>query len=433
MEGNTEQLSDYWQFENSLYKSVSILFDKCLWTDVTFTFKTDEEVVEIKGHKIILAVRSPVFEAMFYRQKETNEVAIVDASPEFFKLFLRCLYTDNVDLDEDSLIQVVKLAHRYQVGHVLHLCSEKLAMLIRLENVCDLLNLAVFYELKDLREKACDFVDDHVLEILETPGFMDLSVESLKVILAGDTFYTDELNLFRKCMEWAENKCIKQGLEPDYRNKRTLLSDGFFFLRLPTLSAADYTEHIVKTSILSVEESHKIYIYKCSPLAQKNNNLSQKDLSNSIIPRKQKLNNILWPERECQVEFKCPNDVYLAGIMLEDIEEETKTGATNTVFLDIALLGKVVIKDIELNGTFQTGYLSKLPNFIPLKENVFLKGRINPYIITVETKCYASFNVRFTSQLLNAYQIQQMIFQKWPCCKYKNIITGIRYLNISNR
>ncbi|KAK3608669.1 hypothetical protein CHS0354_015703, partial [Potamilus streckersoni] len=92
-----------------------------------------------------------------------------------------------------------------------------------MENVCELLNLAVFYELKDVIYKACYFVDDHVPEILESSGFKDLSVESLKVILSEDTFYTDELKLFQKCMEWAENKCKKQGLELNYQNKRRLL------------------------------------------------------------------------------------------------------------------------------------------------------------------------------------------------------------------
>ncbi|KAK3608668.1 hypothetical protein CHS0354_015702 [Potamilus streckersoni] len=48
----------------------------------------DEAIEEIKGHRVILAARSPVFEAMFYRQMESNKVVIEDASPESFKLFL---------------------------------------------------------------------------------------------------------------------------------------------------------------------------------------------------------------------------------------------------------------------------------------------------------------------------------------------------------
>ncbi|KAL3843176.1 hypothetical protein ACJMK2_021127 [Sinanodonta woodiana] len=428
MEGNTGALSTYWQVDKSLSQSLSSLLDEGLWTDVTFTFNTDKSVVQIKGHRIILAARSPVFEAMFFRQMESNEVAIVDASPESFKLFLRCLYTDTIDLDEDSLIEVVKLAHQYQVGYLLNRYSGKLAMLIRKENVCKLLNLAVFYDLKDLKDMACDFIDGHVLEILESPGFMEVSVESMKVILSGDTFYVDELKLFQKCMEWAEKKCKQQELEPLYQNKRKLLGDGFFFLRLPTLSLADYTEHIVKTNILSVEESLEIYKYKCLPSQLENTLLSGNDLSNSTLPRKQKVNTILWPKNSSKVEFLCPNDVYLEGITMEDIVEEN--AATENYFRDISLDGKFVIKDIDKTAIFQAGYSSKLPDFIPLRERIFLKGRKTPYLITIATRCFASCNVSVFLQFMN---VQHLLLQKWPYFKNPPFIKGILYQNVSNR
>ncbi|KAL3843179.1 hypothetical protein ACJMK2_021130 [Sinanodonta woodiana] len=428
MEGNTGALSTYWQVDKSLSQSLSSLLDEGLWTDVTFTFNTDKSVVQIKGHRIILAARSPVFEAMLFRQMESNEVAIVDASSESFKLFLRCLYTDTIDLDEDSLIEVAKLAHRYQVGYLLNRCSVKLAMRIRKVNVCKLLNLAVFYDLKDLKDKACDFIDGHVREVLASPGFLEVSVESMKVILSGDTFYVDELKLFQKCMEWAEKKCKQQGLEPDYQNKRKLLSDGFFFLRLPTLSLADYTEHIVKNNILSVEESLEIYKYKCMPSQPENTQSSQTVLSNSTLPRKQKINTILWPKNASKVEFLCPNDVYLNGIIIENVVEENKV--PENYFRDISLDGKVSIKEIEKTATFQIEYSSKLPDFIPLSERIFLKGRKNPYLISIVTRCFTSCDV---SAFLHYTNVQQMLFTKWPYCKYPPFINGILYQNLSNR
>ncbi|KAK3605339.1 hypothetical protein CHS0354_033828 [Potamilus streckersoni] len=466
MEENTKEVSIGWQSDKPLSKSLVLLLEKELWTDVTFTFRSEEEVVEVKGHTVILAARSPVFQAMFFGQMERKrEVEIEDASPESFKLFLKCLYTDDVDLDEESVIRVIEIAHKYQLGYLLDLCSEQLAKSIRVDNACHILNLAVFYNLNKLQKEACNFVDDHVHEILETPGFMNISVETLRVMLAGDTLYDEELNIFRKCVDWAENKCKEQNLEPSDQNKRNALGDAFFFLRLPSLSLFDYTENVANTNLLSTEESHKIYMYKGSPSLQM-------DLRNSIIQRKPRLATILLPGDQMEIKFNCPNDIYLLGVMLDQSKEylhqyqvpsfystSDENNQPDRHLSAIALHGELVIQETGFNVTFQTPYLPKIPNFISLNEKVLLKGNNESYTITLKVTLCTSYNVLYLEQLrnifveednsLNRYQSQyrsiccdressqvrllKILYKGWPCSKYQHFITGLQFQNVSNR
>ncbi|KAL3846826.1 hypothetical protein ACJMK2_017780 [Sinanodonta woodiana] len=459
METNTKEASVGWQVNKPLYESLTLLLEKEMWTDVTFTFRNQDEIVEIKGHSIILAARSPVFQAMFYEQMDSKrEVAIEDASPESYKLFLKCLYTDNVNLDEISLTKVIQIAHKYQLGYLLDICSEQLAKHIRVDNACDILDLAVFYNLNELQKEACNYVDDHVLEILETPGFMNISVETLKVMLSGDTLYADELNIFRKCMEWAENKCKDKGLEPSDQNKRKVLGDAFFFIRLPTLSLLDYTENIANTKLLSVEESHKIYMHKGSPSLKI-------DLMNSIIQRKPRFDTILLPGDQMEINFHCPNDIQLLGVMLEQsnellhgfanpcIPEFAETEQPDKKLCAISLHGELVIQETGFKAAFQTGYLFKLPNLVSLNEKVFLKGKNEPYTITLKAKVYTSYDVQYLERIRtirvkenrhannvvflfgsgNISTPKEIIYKTWPYFELNKIITGVQYQNVSNR
>ena len=60
---------------------------------------------EFKAHKLILQIRSPVFEAMFKydtEESKNNRVVIDDIHPKVFKEFLKFLYTgDKYSLDMD--------------------------------------------------------------------------------------------------------------------------------------------------------------------------------------------------------------------------------------------------------------------------------------------------------------------------------------------
>ncbi|KAK3605341.1 hypothetical protein CHS0354_033830 [Potamilus streckersoni] len=419
MEAKATELAIGWQTEQSLSQSVCTLLEKGTM---------DRQVVELKAHTLILAARNPVFQAMFFGQIDSKrEVAMVDVSPESFRLFLKCLYTDNVDLDEDSLTQVIKLAHKYQVNHLLAECAERLAKRICVENACQILNVSVFYDLTKLKEIACIFVDDNVDEILESVGFMDIPVETLKVILSGDSFYANEMKIVKKCLEWAENKCKQQCLELNSINKRRVLDGAFYFLRLTSLSLSDFTEYVVKTSLLDQDESFKIYLHMGSPS-------SQIDIGNSIIPRKPRL--VKFPFAECQnqIILEYPHDIYLEGIDLhpsETIYQQGQCSLVQSALYSTIFCGQILIKELALTVAFQASAYKKSPDVITLKERVFLPRDKGPYNLTVEMSCFTAYDAAFLENVrknARSYKPSAFVFSN-----YRNIIKALVCANVSNR
>lgn len=60
------------------------------WSDCTFLVGAEPHQVVIAGHKLILAMASPVFEAMFYggMAERNDPIPILDVQPEAFRALL---------------------------------------------------------------------------------------------------------------------------------------------------------------------------------------------------------------------------------------------------------------------------------------------------------------------------------------------------------
>ena len=82
---------------NELSTQFGDLFDKMPSSDVNFNIGGRE----FPAHKLILAARSKVFEAMFKhstKENVTNQIEIEDIKPEVFQELLRFIYTGRVSI-----------------------------------------------------------------------------------------------------------------------------------------------------------------------------------------------------------------------------------------------------------------------------------------------------------------------------------------------
>jgi len=77
-----------WQSGLDVGQSIEYLYERNTLSDVVFNFPGNEQ---IRAHKIILGMRSSVFEAMFYgaMAEVNNEVTITDIERHVFNLMLR--------------------------------------------------------------------------------------------------------------------------------------------------------------------------------------------------------------------------------------------------------------------------------------------------------------------------------------------------------
>lgn len=84
---------DWQQGTKEIKERGSYLLEKGIWSDCRFLVGVEPNQQTIEGHKLILAMASPVFEAMFYGgMAENNPISILDVTPDAFKALLEYVY-----------------------------------------------------------------------------------------------------------------------------------------------------------------------------------------------------------------------------------------------------------------------------------------------------------------------------------------------------
>jgi hypothetical protein len=137
-------------------------------------------------------------------------------------------------------------------------CADFLASCVNRENVCDILTLARCFEVISLCKACCIFIDQNADEVIKSKGFLNLTEKNLDYILMGDTFYGNEVDIFKKAEEWAHKKLEEGNIEKNGQNIRKILGLSFFYLRLPTMSSENFLQCTRRKSYLSIAEYEDI-------------------------------------------------------------------------------------------------------------------------------------------------------------------------------
>ncbi|CAM0885139.1 unnamed protein product [Alopecurus aequalis] len=113
----------------------------CMLPDVTFVV----EQTEIEAHRVVLAMRSPVFAAELLghmRESTTRRVRVDDMRASTFRAMIRFIYTDELP---------IKTITNNSESRSQRPCKEKCAARRRIAMACDLLVAADRYDLEKLR------------------------------------------------------------------------------------------------------------------------------------------------------------------------------------------------------------------------------------------------------------------------------------------
>ncbi|XP_045193670.2 uncharacterized protein LOC123549559 [Mercenaria mercenaria] len=325
LEETSEPLSADWQQGKGIGACMLEMYDRCLWTDVMFHCKDSEEREVIKAHKIVLAARSPVFQAMFFGPcaDGKDEVNLKDVEQDIFLLVLRYIYSDTVTLTGENAPAVLRQAHCYQVSSLVQYCADYLATVITPDNACEFLTIAIQYQISSLKDTCCSFIDDHAQQVLKSEGFLNLSEECLLFILKGDTFYAREEEILETAEKWSKRRVLESGMAQNGTNVRKFLGKSFYQLRLPTMTNKSLLNCTSRKGYFTMEEYADIsgWIYKVPDI---------KVSTNSCVARVPKAETIRVNAedgdeviRDCisyQVAISVSKDVALENITLSEIE-----------------------------------------------------------------------------------------------------------------
>lgn len=230
--------------------------------DVFFSFQ-GKNIARIPAHKMILALRSPVFKAMFYGSfpQSEGDIRMEDITLETFQRLVKYLYTDHLQLSKNSVIPLLYAAQKYQIAELISKCENYLQDNLAVNNACTLFSHAKFFTMTRLKTNALKFIADNAVDVLKNDDFLLLLSEDLVDILKLDSLCIQEVDVVRAVLKWVDNKLTKSKNKIDGKSRRAvLLKDGILFtIAIPLLSIDEYTSVVIPSNILTDEEQLQIF------------------------------------------------------------------------------------------------------------------------------------------------------------------------------
>ncbi|XP_051868365.1 BTB/POZ domain-containing protein 6-B isoform X2 [Pristis pectinata] len=253
-----------WQsFYPTLRERNAMMYNNELMADVHFIVGSPGASQRVPAHKYILAVGSSVFYAMFYGELAENksDIHIPDVEPAAFLILLKYLYSDEIDLEADTVLATLYAAKKYIVPYLAKACVNFLETSLEAKNACILLSQSRLFEEPELTQRCWEVIDAQAELALRSEGFCEIDLQTLEIILSRETLNTKEVVVFEAIVSWAEAECKRQGLPPSARNKRSVLGKALYIVRIPTMSLEEFANGAAQCDLLTLEQTHDIFLW----------------------------------------------------------------------------------------------------------------------------------------------------------------------------
>ncbi|XP_044375145.1 BTB/POZ and MATH domain-containing protein 1-like [Triticum aestivum] len=152
-------------------------------TDVTFKVRGES----FRAHKIVLAMRSPVFKAVLFGpmgDRTRRTMNIEGIQPAIFSALLHFIYTDSLpsmghlygDDGEEMVKHLVMAADRYAMERMKVICESILCKNLNVQNVTTTLALADRYHCNQLKNACLEFITspDRIDNVVASEGYAKL-------------------------------------------------------------------------------------------------------------------------------------------------------------------------------------------------------------------------------------------------------------------
>ena len=109
-------------------------------------------------------------------------------------------------------------------------------------------------------------IDAQAEEVMRSEDFTELDHATLTDILSRDTLVAREFRVFTAACRWADAEARRRGLSPSAENKRLVLGSALYRIRVPTLSIDVHANEVARSGVLSVDESHNVFLHHCAQI-----------------------------------------------------------------------------------------------------------------------------------------------------------------------
>ncbi|XP_044752164.1 BTB/POZ domain-containing protein 6-like [Coccinella septempunctata] len=269
------------------------LLETGMWSDCRFIVGTEPNQQVLEGHKLFLAMSSPVFEAMFYGgMAEKDPIAILDVQPDAFRALLEYVYTDTINLTSfDQACELCYGAKKYMLPHLVEECTKYLWSDLYPKNACRAYEFAKLFEEPILMDKCLNIICNQTQEVLSESSFEEAELNTIITIFEQDELNIEsELDLFSALQRYAvRHNLTIESVSNNNSSNRLTYRDALMKIRFLTLTPQQFAEGPANSQLLAQSEKFSILMNICSPSAA-NPMPEGFSLSKSTRKRKQQLN-----------------------------------------------------------------------------------------------------------------------------------------------
>ena len=220
--------------------------------------------IAIPAHKCLLSISSPVFFAMFCGEMaETKEhIDLPDCEYEGMFELLRYIYTDEVCLNGNNVMQVLYLAEKYMIPSLTDECTGYLGKNLDLSNVFCVLKQAQRYENNNRLCCCWDLIGKETEETLKSNEFLSMERSFVSKLVERDMLSIREVQLFKAVDCWAKEECKRLSLSLDGSVKRQVLGEQIVKnIRFPIMEQNEFEDVVLPSKILTDEETKNVMKY----------------------------------------------------------------------------------------------------------------------------------------------------------------------------
>jgi hypothetical protein len=161
-EARTVDSSDY---QLQLFKNLFKFKNENLFTDIYIYV----DGVEFPCHKVVLCAASSYFKAMFscdLKESRLGKVFIDNISPWTMKRLLDFIYTGKIEINQDNVIDLFNAAVMFQLYELADKCTDYINEHIDITNCIDIHIFASMYNLSKLESDAFNFILDNFMQLI---------------------------------------------------------------------------------------------------------------------------------------------------------------------------------------------------------------------------------------------------------------------------
>ncbi|CAC5401245.1 unnamed protein product [Mytilus coruscus] len=186
-----------WMENKTLPECMIYMLKNEILCDVTFL--VGEDCKPIKAHRYMLCSRSPVFHTMFQgSMPETNNINVPDIDENTFDLVLKYIYSDEIQITNENVRDILYAAEKYMLSRVKQKCSDLLKKTACSSDAVVALSTATQFHLEVLQRESLQFIESNTNACLASVHANTLSKECVEIILQSEYLSCTETDISRR-------------------------------------------------------------------------------------------------------------------------------------------------------------------------------------------------------------------------------------------